>query len=208
MIDYLKNKKIIILIGVVVVILIGLLLIFKSDKKYEPIAYNVEPLEVTTTSSYITIDIKGNVKKPGVYKLEEGSIVQDAITAAGGLKKYSYTKNINLAMKLKDEMVIYIYKNSEIDKKEVKTDVTCTTNIIEIIEPTTSTISNESTSNIVNINKASLEELMTLTGVGESKAKAIIEYRNKNSFNSIEDIMNVAGIGESAFAKIKDSITV
>ena len=60
----------------------------------------------------------------------------------------------------------------------------------------------------ININTASLEELMTLTGIGETKAEAIIKYREENKFKTIEDIMEVSGIGESTFEKIKNNITV
>ena len=209
MINVFKSKKIYVIGGVVLLLLISSILIFHEEKE-EPISYQVDLTTDTTKEkvNMIHVDIKGNVKKPGVYELEENSIVLDAISKAGGLKKYSYTKNINLAMKLKDEMVIYIYKTSEINKStnEIINDTKCTTNVIEIVEPTTNTSTTKSS--LVNINTASVEELLTVSGIGESKAKAIVEYRNKTPFKTIEDIMNVTGIGESLFAKIKDYITV
>jgi competence protein ComEA len=209
MINIIKSKKIFVIGGVILILLIGLFLILNHEDKEEAIAYNMDSTTITTTNvNKIHIDVKGNVKKPGVYEIDEGSIVLDAINKAGGLKSNSYTKNINLAMKLKDEMVIYVYKTSEVNKTTTKVlnDVTCTTNIIKIEEPTTS--SNSTTSSLVNINIASIDELLTVTGIGESKAKAIIEYRSNTPFKTVEDIMNVTGIGESLFAKIKDYITV
>ena len=94
--------------------------------------------------------------------------------------------------------------------KEIKSDNECKTEVIQYdncIKEESSTTTSESSS-LVNINTASKEQLMNLNGIGESKAIAIIEYRNINKFNKIEDIMNVSGIGESAFAKIKEYITV
>jgi competence protein ComEA len=209
MINIIKSKKVFVIGGLILVLLIGSFLIFSHEDKDEVIAYNIDSTtNITTSVNKIHVDVKGNVKKPGVYEVDEGSIVLDAINKAGGLKSNSYTKNINLAMKLKDEMVIYVYKSSEVNKTTTKVlnDVTCTTNIIKVDEPTTS--SNSSTSSLVNINTASIDELLTVTGIGESKAKAIVEYRSSTPFKTIEDIMNVTGIGESLFAKIKDYITV
>ena len=84
-----------------------------------------------------------------------------------------------------------------------------TIEINNCIEKTTTKVKETTTrTSLVNINTASLEELMTVSGIGESKAKSIIEYRDNSKFNSIEDIKNVSGIGESLFAKINDYITV
>ena len=178
--------------------------------------------------------LKGAVKEPGVYKIVKGSIIDDAINLAGGLKKEAYTKNINLSKKVTDEMVIYIYTKSEYNKLNTKisnTEITneCNTSnkTIEIEDcikkgssiitpsPKVSSDSSNQTNtaeeetNLVNINTASKEQLMTLTGIGESKALSIIEYREQNNgFKTIEEIMNISGIGESSFAKIKDFITI
>ncbi len=141
----------------------------------------------------------------------------DVIKLAGGVKSGGTTKNINLSKKVSDEMVIYIYTTSEL--KKYSSDVQeCNCKEVEIssCEGSSIIVSEESSSNSsipsnekININKASKEELMTLNGIGESKAVAIIDYRNKNGdFKSIEDIKNVSGIGEAAYQKIKDSITI
>lgn len=210
------------IIILVLVIIVGILVVTKKTESEEEISIattldTTEKIESSNEEYYV--DIKGAVKKPGVYKVPANSIINDVIKVAGGLKSNAYTLNINLSQPIKESMVIYIYTKSEIKKTTsvVVTDTTCKTEIIEVnncIDKTTTT--NTTTTNttttenskIININTASKEELMNLSGVGESKALAIIEYRKKEKFGKIEDIMNVSGIGESAFAKIKDYITV
>lgn len=188
----------------------------------------------------INIDVKGAVKKPGVYSLELGKLVTDAIKAAGGFKSTAYTLNINLSKELKNEMVIYVATKTEFKKSlESLKNTYCTKeNKDKIIEQQVTdtmmvdtTIQNdaaldspqeevegliieqdfceEKNNDLININTASKEELMTLSGVGESKANSIIEYREqKGLFESINDITNVSGIGEAMYEKIKDHITV
>lgn len=207
-----KIIGILIIIIMVLLVLIGFKLLTREEVQDEMVSL-ISTSEVTEDEKlidYYYVDIKGAVKKPGVYKVEATSIVNDVIKLAGGLKSNAYTLNINLSQAVKESMVIYIYTKNEIKKKTnvALTDTTCKTEIVEVnncIEPTTTTSKETS---LININTATKEELMTLSGVGESKALAIIEYRTEKNFLSIEDIMNVSGIGESAFAKIKDNITV
>lgn len=165
----------------------------------------------------IIIDIKGNIVNPGIYELEEGKRVIDAIKAAGGLTESADTSVLNLSKKLKDEMVIIVYSYEDVlnftivkEQEQIKQEE-CIKGINDIgndacIEESDISVNNNSK---VSINTATLEELMTLEGIGESKAKSIIEYREKNGdFKVIEDILNVSGIGEGLFAKIKENITV
>lgn len=182
------------------------------------------------TDSKVFIDIKGAVKKPGVYELSSDDKVIDAINKAGGLKSDADTSNINLSKKLTNEMVVYIFNKNELKtttknatssalittKKSTTTttkitDNTCHCETIEInncINKEDNTSSNEDDSKI-NINTATKDELMTLNGIGDAKATAIIEYREKNGlFSSIEDIINVTGISETIYDKIKDNIKV
>ncbi|MCX4364999.1 MAG: helix-hairpin-helix domain-containing protein [Bacilli bacterium] len=189
------------------------------------------PVEIESgdeSSNYIVVDIKGAVKKPGVYKMPEGSIVQDVIDEAGGLKSTAYTQNINLSKTLSNEMVIIINTKSEMKNQttkkieDVKNDVEDNSNNntnnntnngsnVCVCEPgsTTGTISNNTANKtLVNINTASKEELMSVSGIGASKADSIIIYRMENKFSTIDDIKNVSGIGDALFAKIKDYITV
>lgn len=196
-------------------------------------------LAITSGNNKKYCDIKGNVKKPGVYEIKENYTIQDVINDAGGLKKNSYTDNINLSKKVTDEMVIYIFSKKEIEKykeeyicnckpiykyitcEEIKTTIpittqpkttlsTTTTKFIEIPKTTTTQITTQKQENKkININIASLEELITLNGLGESKAKSIIEYRtNTGLFNTIEDLLNVKGIGQKILDGIKDFIEV
>ena len=210
-----KNKRYYIYGGIVVTLIIAIVSINVLSNKDNNINSNIALVDDTiTTKNNIEdgfyVDIKGSVKKPGVYRVSDGMIVNDLINKAGGLTKNAYTKNINLASKLKEGMVVYIYSKSEINKtnttNKIINDVTCTTEVIKYEDNTITTTTE--VSGLLNINTATKEQLMTLTGIGESKAIAIIDYRNKTPFNKIEDIMNISGIGESAFAKIKDSITV
>lgn len=152
------------------------------------------------------IDIKGSVKKPGVYEFKKNDRVIDAINMAGGLLKNANTSNVNLSQKLTSEMVIYISNNNEIknDNNKINCDTKCKVEVIEV----NNCVDENNKKNKININTATVEDFTNLNGIGESKAKSIIQYRETNGdFKSIEDIKNISGIGESLFNKIKDSIT-
>ena len=163
------------------------------------------------------VDVKGEVINAGIYKLKTGSRVIDAINMAGGLTNKANTSVLNLSKKLTDEMVIIVYSNYEVENfkktKEQEEQVlnNCITGYDNLNNDAciTSDNSNIENNGKVSINNASIEELLTLTGIGEAKAKSIIEYREKNGgFKSIEDIKNVTGIGDALFDKIKENITL
>ena len=190
---------------------------FNSDvKTVEPeviaLSDNEEKEEIIEAAvETIFIDIKGEVDNPGVYEMQLGDRVIDAVQLAGGFTDKATTDNVNLSKKLKDETVIIIpsylkdYENVTI-KNDYEID--SNNNIVKSDESENDE-KNESSFNLVNINTASVVELMSLDGIGESKAKAIIEYRDTNGdFKNILDIKNVSGIGESIYEKIKDYITV
>ena len=223
------NRKLILSI-ITMFVIAGLSFVYISNtnkelKKSEVYDLEVEEkktnnLEIEEAIKYITIDIKGEVKSPGVYKIEEGKRVVDAINASGGLTKKAVTKYINLSKVLKDEDVIIINNISELKKIEDKKNIeeikinnksNISVKESDVITNDKSDIVKENDSNkntIVNINTCTLEELLSINGIGESKAKSIIEYReNVGLFTSKEDIMKVSGIGNSLYDKIKDYIT-
>ena len=205
-----KAKLKYIIIAIIILVALVVSYVLSLDNK-EVSAENVEitKTDVTNVTSKVYVDIKGSVKKPGVYQVSADSIGWDIVNLSGGFTKNAYTKNINLSQKVKDEMVIYVFSKNEMLKmnENVKTDTTCTTNIINYDNCIT-TEKNETSTVLVNINTASKEELMNVSGIGASKADSIIAYRIKTPFSKIEDIMNVSGIGESLFDKIKKYITV
>ena len=190
----------------------------KKDKKEETEVVIKKKEKQASSEIYFKVDIKGQVNNPGIYSLKEGSRVIDVIEASGGLTENANTTVINLSKKIEDEMVIIIYSNEEVNNfsktKEVEKQV-----IEKCVKKDENSLQNDACinqsneqsntdNNLININTATQEELMTLSGIGESKAKDIITYRTENAFTSIEDIKNVPGIGESLFAKIKENITV
>jgi len=142
-------------------------------------------------SSMFYVDICGEVINPGVYPLKEGSRIFQVIEMAGGLTTNAYIRDLNQAEIIYDGQKIYIPSKDEVD--------------------TVSLYSQQSglTNGKVNLNKADLDTLQTLPGIGISKAQRIIEYReNTGKFKKAEDIMNVSGIGESTYASLKDLICV
>lgn len=170
---------------------------------------------------FIYVDIKGEVKNPKVYKMKVGSRVNDLINEAGGLTKNANTRFISLSKKLEDEDTIVIYSNKEINdaKRDNKLEVTAPCVCEEVkndacyndktTTTTKKTTTTKNTSKIININTASVSELTNLSGIGEVKAKSIVNYRNKNGkFKTIKDILKVDGISETLFSKIKNNITV
>ena len=170
-----------------------------------------EDVNVKEESVLCFYDIKGEVNKPGVYSIDCNKRIIDAINISGGLTKNSDTSILNLSKKIEDGMVIIIYSKKEISdylntlkQKEEKESICDNSNIVN----DACIKKDEPNNSLININKASLEELMILTGIGESKAKSIIAYRTKTPFKVKEDILNVEGIGESLYASIKENITV
>lgn len=187
----------------------------------EPIIEEKENVEEVIEEEKIKVEIKGAVNGPGVYELDQNSRVIDVINVAGGLTESADISLINLSKKLTDEMVIIIYTKEEIqnyNSSKIKTEYVyievnnCPDPIndacIKEYEDEKEDSSDKS-NNIININTATIEELTTLSGIGESKAKLIIEYREQNGkFKTIEELSNVKGIGESLIEKIKDNITI
>ena len=139
----------------------------------------------------IFVDVKGAVKHPGVFETTKDKRVRDLIEEAGGLLDVADTSTLNLSQKVKDQMVIYVLKHGEKPKQ---------------ISDGGSSSSN---TDVININTANKEQLMKISGVGKTKAEAIISYREKNGdFKKKEDITKVRGIGKATFEKIKDKIEV
>ena len=168
------------------------------------------------TSDTVYVDIKGAVNNPGVYEVYSNSRVIDVIKEAGDFTDDADTSIINLSKKVSDEMYIIVYTKDEMNSYKERFIPTKT--IIKEVEkkimcPDTENDAclkdnNTSFEGKININSASKEELESLPGIGSSKADAILEYRENNTFNSIEDIKNVTGIGDSLYEKIKDNIEV
>ena len=159
-------------------------------------------LHETTQAAVETIAVYlcGEVCNPGVYVLQAGSRLYQAVEEAGGLTANARAEAVNLARILVDSEQIYIPNISEsIDQIENETQ-----NVIS-----SAAVSSELSDGLLNINQASESDLMQLPGIGQVKAAAIVTYRNSNGpFSSIEEIKNVPGIKEAAFEKIKGMITV
>ena len=190
----------------------------KKEKKIEKVA--VEKIKKETkkedTEKLYMVDIKGEVISPGIYELPSTSRVIDVINKAGGLTDIADTSVINLSKKIEDEMVIIIYSEYEVNnwlktkQEEEYLQEKCQNSEESKIENDACISDNaiENNETLININTATKEELMTLSGIGETKALAIISYREKTPFTSIKDIKNVSGIGDSTYNEIKDYITV
>lgn len=193
----------------------------------ETIEFEEDVIEIKS----VFVDVKGAIKNPGVYELLEINRVIDAINLSGGLLENADTSNINLSKKLKDEMVIIVdFKKEEVkeeitcpsvkeesnqdnDKEPIENDALIDDNKEEInndasLDDESNNGNNLNSNSKISLNAATKEELMTLPGIGESKALDIIEYRNNSLFKSIEEITNVKGIGNSIYEKIKEFITI
>ena len=194
------RKYIYIITIIIFIIFCVMVIIRKRELKDNNVNYKVNKEDIIVNNEkedneeeYIYVDIKGEVINPNVYKIKKGLRVIDVINLAGGLTEESDTSNINLSKIVTDEMVIVIKsKNNE----EVYIDSDVYIN------------NNNNNNQLIDINTCTIDELLTLPGIGKSKANNIIEYRKKNKFNTINDIMNVSGISESLFNKIKEYIKV
>ena len=153
---------------------------------------NISPtINDIQVNSKVTFDIAGAIVKPGMYSLDRGSRVGEALVLAGGLSASAdrdwVEKNVNKAEVVGDEMKIYIPKAGETELKAESLKI--------------------KGSEVVNLNSATLEELDKLPGVGPAIAGRIIDYREKNGgFRNVEELKLVKGIGDKMFEEIKDQI--
>jgi competence protein ComEA len=184
---------------VVIGLLLGIILagvLFWVTHNQAGIAVTLQP---SPTKVSIEVQVIGGVVRPGIYTLPDGSRVQDAITAAGGLLSGIEPNSINLVAKLQDGQQL------EIPNGTNTTTVATFSSPFSVI---TTPGSNPSTENLININTASLSMLDTLPGIGPTTAQKIIDYRTLHGpFTNIEAIMNVSGIGPATFDRIQGLIT-
>lgn len=142
----------------------------------------------TNEASIVIVDVKGEVENPGVYQVNVDARVHQVIEKAGGFTKSANENFINLAQKVHDEMIIFVPEIGEEDVHATYEDPQ---------------------SNKIRINHATQEEIEQLSGIGPSKAKAIIEYREEHgTFQSVEDLLHVSGIGEKTLENIRDEIQI
>ena len=154
----------------------------RKEEKEEPVEQDL-----------ITVDVKGAVKSPGIYDLPVGSRVNDAVQKAGGLTDQADSKSLNLAQKVSDEALVYVPTKGEEASQQSGSGATSST----------------SKEKKVNLNKASLEELKQVKGLGGKRAQDIIDYREANGkFKSVEELKKVSGIGAKTIEKLKDYVTV
>ncbi len=143
-------------------------------------------LEDTDEVSDVFVYVCGHVKNPGVYSLPEQARIVDALELAGGLTEDGNGLALNQAECVTDGMTLYVPGCDEAAEPKTETD-----------------------DGLININTADKETLMTVPGIGESKADAIISYREQNgNFSKVEDLMNISGIKEGVFNKIKSHVKV
>ena len=153
-----------------------------------------EEKEESAEQDLITVDVKGAVKSPGIYDLPVGSRVHDAVQKAGGLTEEADSKSLNLAQKVSDEALVYVpTKGEEAASQQAASGTTPST----------------SKEKKINLNKASLEELKQVKGLGGKRAQDIIDHREANGkFKSVDELKKVSGIGAKTIEKLKDYVTV
>jgi len=148
--------------------------------------------EEVVEQDLITVDVKGAVKSPGIYDLPVGSRINDAVQKAGGLTDNADSKSINLAQRISDEALVYVPTKEEATSQEAHSNA-----------------SNTKENKKVNLNKASLEELKQVKGLGAKRAQDIIDHRESNGkFKSVDELKKVSGIGAKTIEKLKEYVTV
>lgn len=156
------------------------------------------------TNSAGFVDVKGAVKKPGIYQVNANTRLFDVVRLAGGLAADADQQQINLAQQLSDQQVVFIPKIGE----EVPTQYAAPVATADTTT-TTGSVSSDANSDLVNLNTATAEELQQLTGIGQKKAELIIQFRTEQGgFQQPEDLKKVSGIGDKTFESLKDSVTV
>ena len=196
-----KKEKIIGSIAILMILIIFIAINYFSNRpqKYKEEDIFIEKQEVKDTNKYeekkkgrLTVEIKGEVKKPDVYIMTEGNIIKDLITEAGGITEKADLSKINQARKLKDGDCISIYSKEDSSPS--------------IFSNGSQSISSDG---MIDVNTATKDELMKVPGIGEVTAAKIIEFREKNgNFKSLEDLKKVGRIGDKTLEKFKEKLEV
>lgn len=199
-----EKKKWIIVIGLILLVGIGFFIYptEEKDKLFKPVSNNVstQPKEEkekmdTKQKEQIVVDVKGAIKRPGIYNLTTGARLYQAIEMAGGTLANADTRQINGAQLLQDGEAVYIPAIGESNENTDSGAGDLNSN-------------SSGTNKKMNINKASAEELQNLPGIGPSKAEAIVQYRKEHGpFKSVDELKNVTGIGDKTLEKIKPQLT-
>lgn len=172
-------KILYILIGIIVT------LFFNSCSKTPNDRYNIDSSFDSASKLYCMIDLRGEVMRPGIYKIESGSLVNDVIELAGGFTKMADKNSINLVQIITSNMKIVV-------------NATNMENNTQYLQDTR-----------INLNTCNKEQLLSVPKIGEAKAEAILNYREKNGgFQSIEELLKVSGIGDTLYSQIKVYFTV
>ncbi|MGZ9818750.1 helix-hairpin-helix domain-containing protein [Peribacillus simplex] len=156
--------------------------------------------QTNTEPVIIKVDVKGAVKSPGIFTAQAGDRVIDLISAAGSFTDKADKDKVNFAQIVEDQMVIYVPEIGEEDK-----------GYLENMQVGSSgdAVSGGTSGGLVNLNTATQEDLETLTGIGPSKANAILEYRETvGKFKEVDELKKVTGIGDKTFERLRDSISV
>lgn len=174
-----------------ILIFVSMLTCITACEKEETQSVSLETVEMEDTDEKLSADdsifvyVCGAVECEGVYELPVGSRTYEAVEMAGGFRSDAATTELNQAQVLEDEARLYVPTLAEVVGEKAEDD------------------------GKVNINTASKEELMSLPGVGESRAESIVQYREDvGAFRTVEDIMQISGIKEGLFVKIKELIKV
>ena len=212
--EKIKQYKLALVIALIGVVIAGFMMLQREQKQENNIQQLMEQKSYSSSSKtekskqrsendqgdknegMVTVDVKGAVKKPGVYQLKSSSRVYDALVKAGGMTDEADLKSINQAQKLVDEAVVYVAKVGE--------------NVVDVTTNTSaSTATSQAKAGLVNLNTATEADFQTISGIGQKRAQDIIAYREANrKFNSVDDLKNVTGIGAKTLEKLKEYVTV
>ncbi|WP_087971735.1 helix-hairpin-helix domain-containing protein [Oceanobacillus rekensis] len=195
MLEILKKSSFFIAAAVVIIIF----LVFTKEEESAQLTNDIHELktsenlleqepETSQQGSTAIIDVKGAIVNPGVYEIEIDLRINDVISMAGGFTSDADQSQVNLAQKVQDEMIIDVPKIGNVSEG--------------------STADNTSNGK-VKINYATQTEIETLSGIGPSKAQAIIQYREENGFfNTLEDLLQVSGIGQKTLENLQEEIQI
>lgn len=218
MVELTKTQKIIIAVGIICILIVIGIFLYKRTQDTDYSTLMLEPEEEVKENNIeqeqekienkIKVHVAGYVEEEGMVELAEGARIADALEAAGGATLEADLSRVNLAYVLQDGQKIYIPSILEVEEEEEEEEYITEGSGGVILEEGEEEKNNEAEGK-VNINTATQTELETLNGIGPSIASKIIEYRKQNgNFQSIEEIQNVSGIGDSKYESIKDDICV